>query len=102
MGCVQGRAVHGLVFALFVEGWGWEEKKEGRRRAERRDARRMEGKERRGGREGRCLSVLGWQPAGVSALGDSHFGPFPHNNISSLDGGVPHAGLKGNLQVDLL
>ena len=40
-------------------------------------------------REGRRLSVLGWQPSGVSALGDSHFGPFPHNTISSLDGGAP-------------
>lgn len=37
-------------------GGGWEEKREGRRRAERRDAGRMEGKERRGiGKGGACL-----------------------------------------------
>ena len=73
-------------------------KEKSREKGCREDGR--EGEKR--GREGRRLSVLGWQPAGVSALGDPHFGPFPHNNISSLDGGAPHAGLKGNLQVDLL
>lgn len=55
-------------------------------------------------RKGRRLPVLGWRPSGVSALGDSHFGPFPHNTISFLDGGAPPmlASSQRNLQVDLL
>ena len=102
MGCVQGRAVHGLVFALFVEGWGGEEKQEGRRRAERRDAGRMEGKVRRGvGRGGACLCWDG------SPQGCLHWGTptlVPSLTITSAPWMVepPHAGLKGNLQVDLL
>lgn len=75
-------------------GGGWEEKRKGRRRAERRDAGRMEGKERRGiGKGGACLCWDG------SPQGCLHWGTptlVPSLTILSASWMVepPHAGLE--------
>lgn len=62
-----------------------EGKEKSREKGCREDGREGEKRDRKG----RRLPVLGWQPSGVSALGNSHFGPFPHNTVSFLDGGAP-------------
>ena len=63
MGCVQSRAVHGLVFALFAEvgAGGWVGGEAGGKEKSREKGCREDGREgEKTDREGRRLSVLGW------------------------------------------